>query len=364
MRVRYGMRRVLVVDDSKSVRTAIHAALDAFGVEIEEAESGPSGLQKTLASPWDLIFLDIEMPTMDGPTLLRIARARGVMTPVVLVTAVSATPVLSAAIRLGATHYILKPFTTAQIRAVASRLLKLELSQHEAPLPRVLVLAPDATVADDLAVRLPASVQVTTASALNQLLDLIGKVPPAVVVIREEPGRDAGGEAAAAAVRVFAPAAGIFLMRDDASVESVWSPEGAVDGVLPRAIDETMAHGVLYANFLRPLVFVDGAKVRIAAFQGDPRYHGAYFTSLTRQLIARCARLGAIEGLCIDLNAAPSDDATPSANSGRSANALLVSLIVAVSDALTARAASPWFVLAPALESLKSDPALSRALFL
>ncbi len=107
------MRRVLLIDDTKGIRTAILAALDPFGFEIEQAESGPVGLQKALGGHWDLIFLDIEMPVMDGPTLLRFIRARGVKTPVVLVTGVSSMAVLSAARQ----NPVLRPFAQRLLAA-------------------------------------------------------------------------------------------------------------------------------------------------------------------------------------------------------------------------------------------------------
>jgi CheY-like chemotaxis protein len=225
------MQRVLLIDDTKAVRAALQAALDPLGVEVDQAESGPAGLQKALTATWDLIFLDIEMPVMDGPTLLRILRARGVMTPVVLVTAVSSTPVLSAAIRLGAAHYISKPFTPVQIRGAAVKLLKLEPSRLDAPLPRVLVLSPDLALADELTARLPANVHVGTATALNVLLDQIGANGVNLVLTEQRIDGD-GAEVAAAAARVYAPQAGIFMVRAGAPEERVWAPDGPIDGAL------------------------------------------------------------------------------------------------------------------------------------
>ncbi|MGZ3429727.1 MAG: response regulator, partial [Polyangia bacterium] len=120
------MRRVLVIDDSRLVRAQMQAALAPYGFEVEAAENGGVALQKLTTASWDLVFLDLNLPVMDGPTLLRIARAKGVTAPVVLVTSVSSAHVVSGLFRLGATHYILKPFTADQIRSTTAKILQLD----------------------------------------------------------------------------------------------------------------------------------------------------------------------------------------------------------------------------------------------
>ena len=344
------MPRILLIDDTKSIRTAVLAALDPFGFEVEQAESGPAGLQKALNAQWDLIFLDIEMPIMDGPTLLRIVRARGITTPVVLVTGVSSTPVLSAAIRLGAAHYISKPFTGAQIRAAAAKLLKIDHSKLDAPPPRVFVLAPDRALADELTPRLPANVIVSTVAELHQLTDLITQHVPGLVLIAHRPGQERAN-IAAAVVRSFAPTAGVLLVDEQAKSETLAPPDSEIDGTVPRALSDALVQELFYPNYLRQLVFVTGTTVRPATFQGEPQFMPAYFASLTRHLIARCARFGAVEGLRIDLTPVPPVEE------------LLVPLIAAVSAALNAQGAAAWFSPPPTLKALANDPRLTKALF-
>ena len=71
------MRRVLLVDDSRVVRQALQAALEPYGFEVEHAENGASALLLLRKHPFDIAFVDLNMPVLDGPALLRMMRARG-----------------------------------------------------------------------------------------------------------------------------------------------------------------------------------------------------------------------------------------------------------------------------------------------
>src|ERR1041384_3162952 len=93
--------RVLLVDDSALIRNAMHAALEPYGLELVHAENGEVAVDRARSSRWDLIFLDVVMPVMDGPTALRQIRAAGNTTPVVLVTSVSTAATVASAIKLG-----------------------------------------------------------------------------------------------------------------------------------------------------------------------------------------------------------------------------------------------------------------------
>ena len=132
------MRRVLIVDDSAIVRASIQNALEKFGFELGQADTGEAALAKIAAGAWDLIFLDVVMPVMDGPTALRTLRAAGDDTPVVLVTSVSTAAVVASAIKLGNVQYVAKPFTPELIGTLALRSLRLDATAVPPP-PRVLV---------------------------------------------------------------------------------------------------------------------------------------------------------------------------------------------------------------------------------
>src|SRR5690242_20594038 len=119
------MRRVLIVDDSRNVRRMLESSLQPWGFEVQHAENGAQALQRLRASSIDLVFLDLNMPVLDGAGLLRVLRAQGIAAKVVLVTSGTSSPVIASAVKLGASEYVSKPFTGSQIRDVVARVLHL-----------------------------------------------------------------------------------------------------------------------------------------------------------------------------------------------------------------------------------------------
>lgn len=343
------MPRILHIDDQKLARIALQSALDPFGFEIEQADGGVEGLRKALSGRWDLILLDVEMPEMDGPTVLRLIRARDPRTPIALVTSVSSTAVLTATIRLGATSYFPKSLPPPQLRAAIAKLLKVDPPRQDAPGPRVLVRAADEALARALGARLPAHVQLFTESEVEPLLEACVRRSPGLVLFDARVQTD-GLLAAAAAVRALAPTAGIFLVRDDAPPGGTGFEKDPIDGAVTADVDPVLGYELLYLNFLRPLVFVADGTARAATFQGDRAYHDAYFRSLGRQLLLRASRAGAGETLRIDLRAVPDSPA-------------LVPLIARLSEVCVAAGAHAWFDVRPEHEGLKAHPALGDVFF-
>lgn len=106
--------RVVVVDDSAFSRRTITKMLDGFkGIEVVGyATNGEEGIQKVIALKPDLVTLDLEMPKMDGFTLLRILTTRFAI-PVVIISVVSSADKVFKALELGAFDFIVKPTTVA-----------------------------------------------------------------------------------------------------------------------------------------------------------------------------------------------------------------------------------------------------------
>lgn len=327
------MRRVLVVDDSPLIRSSMQAALEPLGIWVEPAEHGEIAVAKACAAPWDLIFLDVVMPVMDGPTALRALRAAGVTTPVVLVTSVSTASVVAGAVKLGGVHYIGKPFTPPQIRAVAGKLLGLEPGALAAP-PRVLLQHVDPTLPTRLRKLLPGHVAIDASSALAQSLDLAEHGPRDLVIL-ESP--ELGDELVAVAnvLRRALPAAGIFAIRDPSAPAAWWQPDEGLDGWLPSALDDATVRGFLYPSFLRPLVELTGAHARLAGFRGPLAHVPAFAAALARRLVARTAGLDHTADLRIDARRLASDPA------------VVAAVLPTVDRALRAAGASPAFVLTP-----------------
>jgi two-component system, chemotaxis family, chemotaxis protein CheY len=120
---------VLIVDDSSVMRKIVERSLRLAGIEIErvlEADSGATALGVIQQNVPDMIFSDINMPTMDGIEFIRqlqsVESAKGV--PVVMITTEGSQTRVMEALSLGAQGYIRKPFTPEQVRAQVVPLLE------------------------------------------------------------------------------------------------------------------------------------------------------------------------------------------------------------------------------------------------
>lgn len=103
-------RRILIVDDDRALRLALSTLLADAGHRIESAGDGPEALALLHDHPFDIVLLDIGLPSMSGLDLL--ARARALATPplVIMMTADDTPQSLVEAVKRQAYRYIRKPF--------------------------------------------------------------------------------------------------------------------------------------------------------------------------------------------------------------------------------------------------------------
>ncbi len=106
------MTRVLVVDDDQAVRTVLATGLFGMGLAVSEATAGEEALAKARAENPDVIFLDVQMPGMDGFEVLRKLKESPVTrsTPVVMSTGFQIVEGEASAMGLGSSHYLTKPW--------------------------------------------------------------------------------------------------------------------------------------------------------------------------------------------------------------------------------------------------------------
>lgn len=110
------MIRVVVVDDQTLVRQGIRNLLEMAGIEVAgEAEDGRAAVEVIVATRPDVVLLDLRMPRYDGIWALDDLRARGVHTPVLVLTTFNDDALLLAAVRAGARGYLLKDVTLEQL---------------------------------------------------------------------------------------------------------------------------------------------------------------------------------------------------------------------------------------------------------
>lgn len=117
--------RILLIEDDKDLCQAISFALSKDGYEVDVCNEGDDGLRAIRERAHDLVLLDRMLPRLSGMDILRIARADGILTPVLLVTAMGSSNDLVEGLDHGADDYIVKPFIMdellARIRAMRRR---------------------------------------------------------------------------------------------------------------------------------------------------------------------------------------------------------------------------------------------------
>lgn len=122
---------VLVVDDTKNIRTLLTKCLELCGYTVKTAENGHAALRIIEEERFDLVFLDIKMPTLSGTEVLKRMRDIGVNTPVIIITAYATVKNAIDCTQLGAVAYLQKPFTADKIKNVLNELLKNSKSEPE-----------------------------------------------------------------------------------------------------------------------------------------------------------------------------------------------------------------------------------------
>lgn len=127
--------RILVVEDERKVASFIRQGLEEEGHVVEVARDGAGALHLLLDStPYDLVVLDVMLPKRDGLDVLKTLRARGVRTPVLILTARDAVADKVAGLDLGADDYLTKPFAFEELLARVRALLRRGTDQRAAVL--------------------------------------------------------------------------------------------------------------------------------------------------------------------------------------------------------------------------------------
>jgi len=119
------MTSVLTVDDSASIRRTIKIALTGEDYAVTEAADGAEGMRAADAGKFDLIITDLNMPIMDGLTMIRELRKKpahaGV--PILFLTTESDAGIKAEAKAAGATGWVTKPFDPENLIKVVKRIL-------------------------------------------------------------------------------------------------------------------------------------------------------------------------------------------------------------------------------------------------
>jgi two-component system chemotaxis response regulator CheY len=116
-------KSILAVDDSKTMRDMVSFTLRKAGFDVAEAEDGQAALSKLSTKKFDLIITDLNMPVMDGITLIKNVRAGGAHrgVPILILTTESDGTKKADGKAAGATGWLVKPFSPEKMIELIQR---------------------------------------------------------------------------------------------------------------------------------------------------------------------------------------------------------------------------------------------------
>jgi two-component system NtrC family response regulator len=113
--------RILIVDDSEVIREMLASYLGTLGYRVDVATDGQSALDKFLIFRYELIISDLQMPYIDGLSLLKQVKALAAKTQVIILTGHATLDSAVEALRLGAYDYQFKPLEDIETSCAADR---------------------------------------------------------------------------------------------------------------------------------------------------------------------------------------------------------------------------------------------------
>jgi len=118
------MANILIVEDEVSMQMGLKDNLELESYQVDVASDGETGLSKLKATTYDLVLLDVMLPKLSGFDVCKDARAAGVRTPIILLTARGEEIDKVLGLELGADDYIVKPFSVRELLARVKAILR------------------------------------------------------------------------------------------------------------------------------------------------------------------------------------------------------------------------------------------------
>lgn len=109
--------KILVIEDDSTVGRFVQRGLEEHRANVDLVADGAEGLERGSRGEYDVIVLDLRLPSLTGIEVLRTLRDRGVGTPVLILTAQDAVDSKIQALRIGADDYVTKPFSFEELLA-------------------------------------------------------------------------------------------------------------------------------------------------------------------------------------------------------------------------------------------------------
>ena len=135
---------LLLVEDNQRLAASLGRGLKEDGFPVEAVATGCAALERLARRDLDAVILDLGLPDMDGGDVLTAARERGLVVPILVLTARDAVEARVRALEQGADDYLVKPFAYAELLARLRALLRRAAAPRWAPLSAGdLALSPD-----------------------------------------------------------------------------------------------------------------------------------------------------------------------------------------------------------------------------
>lgn len=116
--------KILAIDDEKNIRHLIRSEFTLEGYEVETAVSGEEGLERFDKEKFDLVFLDLKLPNMDGIETLKKLKQKSSSTEVIMITGHGEINSAVKSIKLGARDYVTKPFKLDELLLLAKQAIE------------------------------------------------------------------------------------------------------------------------------------------------------------------------------------------------------------------------------------------------
>ena len=171
--------KILIVDDDPAALHGLKRALAALSLEIVEAGDGEAALDKIARSSPDLLICDIQMPKMDGLTLVKRLGERGHAPPVIMMTAYGSERIAVEAMKAGAYDYVSKPYDVDELRCLVQNALETVRLRRE-----------NETLRNEIRRQSGFGLLIGRSRTMERVCDMIGKVAgtDAAVLIHGESG--------------------------------------------------------------------------------------------------------------------------------------------------------------------------------
>src|SRR5512135_3689063 len=118
------MPRILLIEDEPEMQRGLKHNLEFEGYDVDIAGDGEAGLTALVQGPYDVALLDVMLPGISGFDVCRQARAQGVTTPIIMVTAKGQEIDKVLGLEIGADDYITKPFGVRELLARVKAMLR------------------------------------------------------------------------------------------------------------------------------------------------------------------------------------------------------------------------------------------------